>query len=229
MAKTQYTDGTTLTPARMTTYWGSNASTGHTHDGTDTDGSCPKIDLDSANDVSGQLPNANLIAIDLTTTVTGVLPTANYADVPLGSKVTGDLPLANIVDGNSGAVPCKITTSDLTAEQTFSILWEKHFNVVTIHIPEVSGTSNSTGLTVNLNSATWPSDILANGASNNLWFPITVIDNGNQVPAGLIIDSDTDTTSWFTGILASGIYNTTGYTNSGTKGIRRTSFSYLTQ
>ncbi len=44
MAKTDFNDGSTLTPAFMDLFHGTNASTGHAHDGLDADGSCPKID-----------------------------------------------------------------------------------------------------------------------------------------------------------------------------------------
>jgi len=43
MAKTQWADGEHLTPAQMILFFGNNAATGHDHDGTDVDGSCPKI------------------------------------------------------------------------------------------------------------------------------------------------------------------------------------------
>ncbi len=40
-----------LTPTLMEAYWGTNAATGHNHEGTDDDGSCPKIDLVAATDM----------------------------------------------------------------------------------------------------------------------------------------------------------------------------------
>ena len=46
MAKTQWNDGSDhyLTPALAESFWGNSATTGHTHDGLDVDGSMPKID-----------------------------------------------------------------------------------------------------------------------------------------------------------------------------------------
>jgi hypothetical protein len=64
MSKTNYVNGSFLTPALMADYWGTNGSTGHTHDGADVDGSAPKIDL--VNHTTNQ--------IDLTTQVSGTLP-----------------------------------------------------------------------------------------------------------------------------------------------------------
>lgn len=60
MAKTNWIDGTHLTPAQMILFFGNNAGTGHNHAGTDDDGSCPKVNLTSAAHVTGLLPLANI-------------------------------------------------------------------------------------------------------------------------------------------------------------------------
>jgi len=69
MAKTQFIDGTHLTPSFMAAAFGTNASTGHVHSGTDADGSLPKIDLTAH--VSGELPVSNF-NIDRTVVFSGV-------------------------------------------------------------------------------------------------------------------------------------------------------------
>ena len=50
MAKTQWADGEHLTPAQMILFFGDDAVTGHSHDGTDVDGDCPKIPATSLSD-----------------------------------------------------------------------------------------------------------------------------------------------------------------------------------
>lgn len=55
MAKTSWADGTYLTPAQMILFFGNNAATGHDHDGTDDDGSCPKIN--TAGTISAEVRN----------------------------------------------------------------------------------------------------------------------------------------------------------------------------
>jgi len=49
MAKTQFIDGTFLTPAFMTAQFGTNAGTGHDHKGSNADGSCPIIPITDIN------------------------------------------------------------------------------------------------------------------------------------------------------------------------------------
>lgn len=50
MAKTDWTNGSYLTPALQNTYWGTTGATGHVHDGVDDDGHCPKITLTDITD-----------------------------------------------------------------------------------------------------------------------------------------------------------------------------------
>jgi hypothetical protein len=47
MAKTYFTDGSFLTPAYLNTQFGTDANTGHLHSGANTDGSLPKVNLQS--------------------------------------------------------------------------------------------------------------------------------------------------------------------------------------
>ena len=60
MSKTQWQNGSFLTPAFMQAFAGTNAVQGHAHDGADADGSCPRIVLTGAAQVQGILPKANL-------------------------------------------------------------------------------------------------------------------------------------------------------------------------
>lgn len=70
MAKTDYTNGSYVTPAALDFQWGIDATTGHIHDGLDSDGHIPKILLTDASHVTGELPVANIsfganLAIDV--------------------------------------------------------------------------------------------------------------------------------------------------------------------
>jgi len=50
MAKTNFNDGSWLTPTFMDAFFGTDAVTGHNHDGLDADGSCPKVVTDDLED-----------------------------------------------------------------------------------------------------------------------------------------------------------------------------------
>lgn len=89
MAKTNFTDGSFLTP----TY--ANAIFAHVHDGVDADGHCSLIDLTTQ--VSGGLPLANMVKIPLSGAnigVTGYITQSqttgmNYMDLTSAQSVTG--------------------------------------------------------------------------------------------------------------------------------------------
>lgn len=193
MAKTQWANGSFITPSYMQASSGIDATTGHSHDQLDADGSNPKINLTT--------------------------------------EVSGELPLANVLNGADGTVAVKVTTSHLTVEQNFEILWEKHFNVVTLQIPAFSGTSNSNQLPLELDSGeTWPADILPNGPSTP-WYnlPCVVRNNNLDQPGALEINPTNPSSSW-----RLNCYDTTqilfsNFDSTGTKGIRRFSCSYMTQ
>jgi len=59
MPKTNLVVGSIVTPQYLNNINGVDANTGHTHDGTNDDGSVPKIVLDAARDVTGVLPPQN--------------------------------------------------------------------------------------------------------------------------------------------------------------------------
>jgi hypothetical protein len=63
MAKTQFVNGSIILPAWINSIFGSGAAGGHVHDGADSDGHCPKVNLASAAEVTGALPLANVAAI----------------------------------------------------------------------------------------------------------------------------------------------------------------------
>ncbi len=54
--------------------------------------------------VTGSLPNANLVPIDLASRVTGSLPNANLAPVDLSSRTTGSLPVANLERSTTASI-----------------------------------------------------------------------------------------------------------------------------
>lgn len=89
MAKTNYTDGSFLTPTVANMWWA------HVHDGVDADGHVEKIDLTSQ--VSGALPLANMTRIPLSGAnigVTGLITQEqttgmNYVDRTTAQSVTG--------------------------------------------------------------------------------------------------------------------------------------------
>jgi len=56
MPKTNLVNGSIVTPDYLNSINGTDAVTGHTHDGTNDDGSVPKIDLDNGAHVTGELP-----------------------------------------------------------------------------------------------------------------------------------------------------------------------------
>lgn len=60
MAKTVLTDGSIVTPLYLNSINGTDAVTGHTHDGLNADGSVPKIRLNNATDITGIAPSANV-------------------------------------------------------------------------------------------------------------------------------------------------------------------------
>jgi hypothetical protein len=94
MAKTQFVDGSFLTPTFLLALNGANASTGYTHDGLDMDGHGPKIDL--ANHTTGLLPLANVAFYtdwtDITAQVTtvpnaGSLHSTKYNVMKVGNTI----------------------------------------------------------------------------------------------------------------------------------------------
>jgi hypothetical protein len=58
MAKKTWVNGSWLTPAEMNAYWGTDATTGHIHDGADSDASLPQVNLTTH--VTGELPSSSL-------------------------------------------------------------------------------------------------------------------------------------------------------------------------
>jgi hypothetical protein len=148
--------------------------------------------------------------------------------IDLTNAVSGLLPNANLALPSSGTIGLKITTTYLTVEQTFNVTWEKRNNRVTLHIPEVNGTSNSTSLEAALSGGTWPSEIIPGGGSGYLRMTIPVQDNGNVISAMIKISESSDTENWVFYALASDEYLSTNFTNSGTKGLFHNSITYLT-
>ena len=94
MAKTQWPIVTPfghITPALQELWWGTNAATGHTHDGTDADGSVPKVDLTAH--VTGVLPVANYgisgtVDVKIVDTFIDTEATATWSYTKVGNVVT---------------------------------------------------------------------------------------------------------------------------------------------
>lgn len=61
MAKLSFVNGDPLTPSWLHAQGGTDATTGHQHTGLNQDGSIPKVQLTTANHVTGVLPRANYI------------------------------------------------------------------------------------------------------------------------------------------------------------------------
>ena len=80
MAKTDWTNGSFITPTLMDTYWGTTGATGHTHDSADTDGHVPKINLTGAANVSGLLPVTNIAGSVDSSTVSMTISGTYLAD-----------------------------------------------------------------------------------------------------------------------------------------------------
>lgn len=85
MAKTVWGDGSHLTPDLQNTYWGTTANTGHLHDGSDSDGHCPKI---SAVDLSDFATGTFQAAISLTYMTPDTTATWSYYKIGKMTVVT---------------------------------------------------------------------------------------------------------------------------------------------
>lgn len=74
MSKKQWPDNsvTYLTAPLMRAYWGTSAATGHTHNGTDTDGDCPKI-FNTPTEIPMELIGATGVTFNIAYTKNGFL------------------------------------------------------------------------------------------------------------------------------------------------------------
>lgn len=79
MAKKTWGDGTHLTPSFMTSFFGTDANTGHIHNGANLDGKAPKIDLTDATNITGVLPLTSFV--DSSTGVFSVISNSVYDPV----------------------------------------------------------------------------------------------------------------------------------------------------
>ena len=84
MAKTNFNNGSYLTPTFMDSFHGTNAATGHNHQELDADGSCPQIALSDS--VSDYL--SGTFGIDVTST---------YFTTPLSNGTAWYIKIGNIV------------------------------------------------------------------------------------------------------------------------------------
>lgn len=187
MAKTVHADGTSLTPTYLNAINGTGAASGHTHDGTDADGSAPNVDLTA--------------------------------------HVTDELPLVNMVDGASGTVDLKVTTTYLTVEQTGTAVWQRIGNVVTLNLPQFLGTSTgSTLLQIDVDSDVWPADIYF-GAGSSYSSVLGVSDNTVAISGKVQLPYGASSALSVVCFL-SGAFSTT-FTASGAKGISNCYVTYM--
>lgn len=127
----------------------------------------------------------------------------------------------------SGTFGCKITTSYVTVEQTFTIRWRKTNDIVSIYFPQVSGTSNSNDLSVHPDEASsFPTEILPNvlAPAGQISAPLSVIVDNSGIQLGSIAISNTPTTKWNLSIGTP--LNSGGFTPSGTKGFNPGTVTY---
>jgi hypothetical protein len=93
MAKTNFNDGSYLTPSFMDTFFGTNAGSGHNHQGLDADGSAPQITLSSDADdyITGT------ILAEVRTPFSDVLTVKTWYYTRIGRVVTMFLPDGHFV------------------------------------------------------------------------------------------------------------------------------------
>lgn len=150
----------------------------------------------------------------------GSVPKVNLA---AAAHVTGLLPIANVDDISEGTVAVKITTSFFTVQQTATFDWMKINDNVIIFLDQMFGTSNSTGLEVTPVTV-WPAAIVP--ASQKVT-PFLPLHDTNKWRPGMIAIPNNNSSNWVLYITdTNGDHNTTGFVNTGTKGISRQSILY---
>lgn len=107
MAKTDWTSGSFITAAFQIALSGNDATTGHTHDGTDVDGSCPKINPQSHLDSTAQVFTFGVNATFFDTTAAN--EEAYYTKV--GNLVSVWFPQVTGTHSSSTAVELQPTTT----------------------------------------------------------------------------------------------------------------------
>lgn len=112
----------------------------------------------------------------------------------------------------------RIQTSDVTVQQNGTAKIVKSNSLVSIMIPAMSGTSNSTELYLVTPSGYWPFSI-----SSDIFVPCSAINNGGLVPA--LVQIMSNGLLFYT--ISSGFFGNTNFTNSGTKGFLAQTISFI--
>jgi hypothetical protein len=102
MAKINWNDGSIFTPSYANTYFGNSAITGHAHTGVDTDGSAPKVQLESEATMSQEL----VTNCDITTTWVTVEQSSTITVRQCGNIVVMQIPE---MSGTSNSTQLQLT------------------------------------------------------------------------------------------------------------------------
>lgn len=122
-----------------------------------------------------------------------------------------------------GSFPCTLKTSDVTVQQIGTAYYTKVGNVLTMSFPSLTGTSNSSGLTLYFTIPYLPKQQLSGYGFNKV--SITATDNGATVNTTAQLTGNPA----FTNRLSVNIIPSASFTSSGTKGFAPFSISYITE
>ncbi len=115
------------------------------------------------------------------------------------------------------------TLTGMTAGTTVTATFTISGNIVTLSIPSVTGTSNTTALTITgLPAAIQPATLAS-------FLPVTVVDNGTTVVGGASVAAGSGTLTLYRDVLATGVLSASGFTSSGSKGTTSFSITYSIQ
>ena len=212
MAKQPYGDGTHITPALMNAYWGIDGDTGHVHDGTDADGSVPKVMLTEALEVQGVLPGANIEA---------PLPTAN---IDHQHGVSGLALVDGVDDIDFGTGSVDWTSSDVTGGLIGTFYYQSHGKMVHVfnYADKFDGIIDHTVLKI-YPQTTWPAAIRTPPSPQRV--PMIVFQGGTQNSGTISVPYDSTSVLNLGYTDANGkIQESTGW--SGDCGLGYSTFSY---
>lgn len=112
------------------------------------------------------------------------------------------------------------TLTGMSAATTGTVTWVKIGNVITLTAPAITGTSNSTAMTM----TGVPAAILP--TTMRQLVPMSVLDNGSNTSGAADIQISGGTIVFNRIVVATGIYSSTGFTATGTKGLSLFSLTY---
>lgn len=112
------------------------------------------------------------------------------------------------------------TLTGMSGATSGTVTWSKMGQLVTITIASVTGTSNTTAMTMTgLPASLEP-------ATQRQLVPINLIDGGSNVAGYADITNGSTTVTFARIVAATGVYSPSGFTNSGSKGLSLASFTY---